>query len=317
MSFINTNINRLLESLVKSENSNMQVMNDFNQFQNQFIDDNGAFALTASMQADYARFDSTFGEMVSFQEMLKVAYNGFEDIKNNAVTIRDLIQQAKDEGYTPESIDAIQEEVNERLAAIKYIRENTDFNGINPFQTPFSLEIPNWQDMFGVNNTENDNKEGEQNESEITDLIASIKFDMNIGSEGDSKFGVGASATINIGYTEDGSLQIEVDATMDFDLSDLQKKGAGSDDALDLINRFIDFITGKQNGLNNANNMMDNFLAKGTASITGNGFSIDATNDINLDRDSNTLKGQIVQHAKITLDSTMANQCPGIAINLL
>jgi len=69
--------------------------------------------------------------------------------------------------------------------------------------------------------------------------------------------------------------------------------------------------------MGNASNFINNLFASASASIQGDGFSIDATNDINmLSDDSKTLQGQIVQHAAITLANT-TNFGPNIAINIL
>lgn len=276
---------------------------------NKFLTDSGAFL--PDIATNFTQFDSTMDNFAFFKDMITTAENGISQMIQHGESIHSLIEKAKEEGITTETLDAIQKEVDSRIAEIQKIRDNTFFKGINPYDGSFSMNIPKWEELFKA-----DEKEEEQEEGGIKDLIASFDIDMNIGAEG---LNLGTKATVQIGYTEEGDLQITVDASMDFDLSALSKEGVSSNNAMDIINNFLALLTGKQNGLNSANNLFDNMFAQlsGNASIVGDGFKIDATNDINMEGDSSkNLKGQIVQHATITLDST-ANQMPSIAINLL
>ena len=94
--------------------------------------------------------------------------------------------------------------------------------------------------------------------------------------------------------------------------------GAENNSAIiEKINNFLSLLTGKQNDLGMASGIMDSLFAKASATIEGDGFFISADNNVNIEQNSsNSLKGQIVQHASITLDNS-ANQSPNIAINIL
>ena len=316
METINPNLSSLVQfcqtGAVKSFNP---VQNNFGANQAGFCNDI-AFQVPSNLPANFDDFDAAMGNIWGLKNIVNAAQGGIASMIQQGESIRDLVLKAQEEDLSPESLDAIENEVKARLEQIRNIRNNTFFNEINPFDGAISLNIPNFQDIF--KNWAPEKVEGEDGEEENFNEIASFQIDMNIDAKSNGMgFNAGASATIKIGYTDDGALQIVVDASMDFDLSQLEKEGVKSENALDIINNFLAMLTGKNNDLMYASNMFDSLFASGSASIVGDGFAIDATNDINIENESSkAIKGQIVQHAKITLDST-ANQCPSIAINLL
>jgi hypothetical protein len=100
-------------------------------------------------------------------------------------------------------------------------------------------------------------------------------------------------------------------------LSELEAMGIQDENAMDIVNNFLALVTGQQQGMSNASNFINNLFASASASIQGDNFSIDATNDNGMNGDdSKNLQGQIVQHSAITLANT-ANILPSIAINIL
>ena len=315
METVNTNLSSLMLQLTQVSSKNLgQFGNNFNTNKN-VIGNDIAFDCAPEVTDKFSKFDKTVNNFAMFKDMICTAQNGISEMKSHGEGIRAIIERAKEEGLSPELLDSLEKEVNERIATINQIKENTSFNNINPFNRIFSLDIPDWQDYIAEPNSE-ETEDGE--ESEMNEILASISFDMAVNSDNENGvFSIGASATIEIGINKDGNLQINVDATMDFDLSNLTQDGLGSNSALDKINQFIEMLTGKQNDLNTASSIIDGLFASATANIEGNGFAISASNDINMENvSSKTLRGQIVQHASITLDSA-ANQLPNIAINLL
>jgi len=315
MQMINTNLSSLMLQLTQASSKGISSFGH-NFSGNKFgVGKDVACVCAPEVTENFSQFDKTVSNFAAFNDMIATAQTGLSEMKSHGEGIRTIIERAREEGLSDELLASLEEEVNERLAAIQQIKENTTFNNINPFERVFSLDVPEWQDYIASPKTE----ESEENDdNSMSEVLASISFDMSVnGDDENSAFSIGASATIEIGINKDGALQINVDATMDFDLSGLTQDGLGSDSALDMINRFIELITGKQNDLNTASNIMTGLFASATANIEGNGFAISASNDINMESmSSKELKGQIVQHASITLDST-ANQIPSIAINLL
>ncbi len=251
-------------------------------------------------------FDLLMNNFAAFKDIISVAQNGISDMKAQGESIRDLVAQAKEEGITPELLDKIQAEVDSRVAEINRIRDGANYNGINPFNGSFSLDIP---DVLGLMNA---NSKEEANNA-IAETLASFDIDMSIEGDG---FSIGGSAKIEIGYTEDGALQINVDASMDYDLSGLVGNGGiTSDGAFDLINNFINMLGVQQGDLGNAQNFLDAIIEQIFNAMNGDTKALPDGVEVEQDS-SNSLKGRMVQQASITLDG-IAGQAPSIAINIL
>lgn len=310
MEFVGNNVSMIVQLAKGSSAANLNPLaNNFgSRFGQPFIND-PACSTIPDIFNKLAGIDLTMDNVAAFQDVISVAQDGLGQMQTKGERIRELIEKAKEEGCTEETLNELQAEVNKKIAEIHEIRANTNFNGINPYDGALSLGIPNWHDIFGV---DEENEDAVKNE--ITDMLASFDIDMDIDA---GFFKLGGTATINIGYTEDGSLQITVDTAFDFDLSALENMGIQDENAMDIINNFLALLTGQQQGMGNASNIINNLFASASASIQGDGFSIDATNDINMTGDdSKSLQGQIVQHAAITLANT-TNFAPSIAINIL
>ncbi len=267
-----------------------------------FVNDIAAFI--PNMSNAGTNFDLVMNNFASFRDIISVAQGGISQMKEQGESIRDLVAQAKEEGVTPELLDKIQAEVDSRVAEIQRIRDGAVLNGINAFDK-FSLDIPDVLGLMGANNKEDVS-------NAISDMMASFDIDINIEGDG---FSFGGKATIEIGYTEDGALQINVDASMDYDLSGLVGKGGvTSDNAFDMINNFINMLGVQQGDLGNAQNFLDAIFEQIFNTMMG---AEESPEGIEIEQDSSdSLKGKIVQQASITLDG-MAGQAPSIAINIL
>ena len=314
METISTNLSMLLTQLTQSTQGNISNVAHMNVVGANKFSNDAAYNVLPEITSPAVKFESLMDSFANFKDMITTAYDGVSKIKKEGEGIRALVEQAKSEGVTDELLNKLQKEVDEKIAAINNIKNSTYYNGVNPFNKLMSLDIPDWQDYIAPMNQPDEENEG----SEMQEVLASITFDMSVDGDGsNNSYKIGATATIEIGINKDGNLQIDVDASMDFDLSKLSEYGVNSDESYDLINQFIEFLTGKQNDLNTASSIVDSFFAAGTASINYAPYNITADNALNVERESsNSIKGQIVQHASIVLDST-ANQIPNISINLL
>ena len=302
MESINTNMSSLVNDINKSAlnsvgSNQITGVNNYS-----FVDD--IAALAPSSVGNMSTFEVMMNKCASFKDMISVAQNGISAMKREGEGIRDLIAQAKEEGVTPELLDKIQAEVDSRVAEIQRIRENTNFDGVNPFDKPFSLDVP---DILGLLNADSKEEANDQIVAKMAD------FDIDISAEGDG-FNISGSAKIEIGYTADGALKINVDASMDYDLSGLVNNGVQSDDAMQLINNFIDMLGVQEGELGDAQNFLDAIIEQIFDVMDG---KAELPEGIEVEPDSSeTLKGKMVQHASITLDG-MAGQAPSIAINIL
>ena len=307
MESINTNAMSFIKDINNSQpigfNSSVNGVNDKIQFVNDIA------ALAPDSVNDSTPFERIMNNCAAFKDMLSVAQGGISAMKKEGESIRDLIAQAREEGVTPELLDKIQEEVDARVAEIHRIRDNTNFEGVNPFKGQFSLEIPDILSMINAQKEENE-------EGQIVVKLADFDLDMSVEGE---DFSICGSATIEIGYTADGALQINVDASMDYDLSGLVNNGnLTSDNAFEMINKFIDMLGVQQGDLGQAQNFLDAIIEQIFNAMEGGEVEdgeLPEGIEINPES-SNYLKGQMVQHASITLDG-MAAQAPSIAINIL
>lgn len=273
-----------------------------NKINQNFVNDVAAFM--PGLSTSGTQFDMLMNNIASFKDIISVAQGGIAQMRTQGESIRDLMAQAREEGVTPELLDKVQAEVESRLGEIRRIRDNADFNGVNPFNGSFSLDVPNVLELMNAQNKE-------EVSGEIANMLASVDVDFTLEGDG---FSFGGSAKIEIGYTEDGALQINVDASMDFDLSGIVDKGVSSDEAWEMINEFLGMLGVQDGDLGNAQNFMDALFEKLFNLMTGNSEYADG---IEFEQDSsNELKGHIAQQASITLDG-MAGQPPSIAINIL
>ncbi len=303
MESINANLASIINSINNTQANGVGFNSAASGVNNQqFVDD--IAALAPSAVGNVTGFEMMMNKCAAFKDMISVAQGGISAMKREGEGIRDLIAQAKEEGVTPELLDKIQEEVNARVAEIQKIRENTNFDGVNPFDAPFSLDVP---DILSLLNADSKEEANDQIVAKMAD------FDIDISAEGDG-FNISGSAKIEIGYTADGALKINVDASMDYDLSGLVNNGVNSDDAMDLINNFINMLGVQEGDLGNAQNFLDAIIEQ-IFNVMDGKEELPEGIEINPDS-SEVLKGQMVQHASITLDG-MAGQAPSIAINIL
>lgn len=302
-------INSQIASQIQNMNNMMPLIN-FNSVEAGNVNNQNFINDIAAYMPDFSNagtnFDMIMNNFANFRDIISVAQSGLSAMKDQGESIRDLIAQAKEEGVTPELLDKIQAEVDARVAEINRIREGMNFDGVNPFNGSFSLDIPDVLGLMGA-------QDKEEATGSIANMLASFDIDMSIEGEG---FSFGGTAKIEIGYTEDGALQINVDASMDYDLSGLVGQGGvTSDGAFELINNFINMLGVQQGDLGNAQNFLDALIEQIFNAMEGKDDSME--NGIEIEQDSsNTLKGHMIQQASITLDG-MAGQAPSIAINIL
>jgi len=287
---------------------NTQFENNFGNIKSGINTDNlPAYNVTPNVMDNILDFDAFADKIVNFADILGTAQNTLAKMQEHGKYLCDLINKAHEEGQDEEALRAINKEAASTIAEIDKLYQGAEFNGINPFESPFALTIPNWQNVFGVQES------SEPAENQIAELLTSIdfNFDMSVNIDG-KEFNMQAAATINIGYTEDGALQISVDASMDYDLSGIVESGAESENALDIITRFLSQLSGKQDGLDYASEFINKLFEKASTSLDEFKYLFP---DVSGADSSTALKGQITQHAAITLDG--ANQTPNIAINIL
>ena len=272
------------------------------------VQDNApAYSVAHGLVDGTFNFDSIMNKVANFNDMLCTTQDTMALMREQGEALLKLINRAHEEDCGEEELANINKEAASRVDEINKLYQGANFNGVNPFSEQFGITIPDWQNV--VQQFSGSAPVAENTEKAITDLLTSVSFDCEINADfGGSSLNLKASADINIGFTEDGALQITVDASMDFDLSGIVEKGAQSDESLDLINNFLNLLNGKDNNMSAAGNFLQ-------AILSNVGISLDDFVNEEGDENSKQLQGKIMQQAVITLDGP--NQIPNIAINLL
>lgn len=305
MTFVNPN----LPSLVHQTNKLFPMVNVQPSVQNnQFCEPNmnDAAASAPNMFSYNFGFDMVMENMAALKDALSAAQNGVSMMMSEGESIRDLLAQTQEEGVTPELLDKIQAEVEARTANIKQIRNSANFNGVNLLGGKFSLDIPDVLELMGA-------KDKEEANSTMTNMLASFDIDVNVEGDG---FSFGGSAKIEIGYTDDGALRINIDASLDYDLSGLLDKGVSSEEAFEMVNNFINMLGVQEGDLGNAQTFLDELLGQiFNVMENKNQGALPESTEFRPEV-SKTLVGSMSQKASITLDG-MAFQSPNIAINIL
>ena len=315
MNLINPNLTSAMmpKSLTDSINNFFEQNNNISKNVSGYIPDNlAAFNISPDMMQNSMNFDSIMDNVVNFKDTICYSQDIMAQMRAQGENLLALINRAHQDGVSQETLDAINAEVAAGVNDINNMFQNAQFNGINPLSTPFGVTIPNWQDIVGeFSGVENENGEEAQTENAITNLLTSVDFNFDFSANIDGQsFNMQASANIQIGFTEDGALQIAVDASMDFDLSGIVDNGAESDKAWEIINKFLNLLTGKQNDLYGASSLVDNMFG------ANNDLSIENIVPVNKDGNKTQFVGQLKQQAVITLDNA-PYQVPNIAINML
>lgn len=296
------------KSLLESLNNVQKQSKSFGNPKN--VSDKGAYLVSPDMMGGIGRFDSFFDKFAVFKDKISTCQNSFDKMREQGESILALINKARTGEESDEALDEISNEVNKLISSIDSLYENTTFDGVNLFSEPFGMTIPNWKEIFGT--PAEGVSESESPENQISEMLASVSVDFDMsGVFGDNMaFGMSGSAEIKIGYTDDGALQISVDASMNFDLSGISQYGVQSDEAFDIINNFLSLLGVKTGQMGNANNFLDALFEQSFNAIGGFAPSFSVENG-----EGGTTSAQIAQHATITLDG--ANQMPNIAINIL
>ena len=241
-------------------------------------------------------FDIAMDNMAFYKDMLSTAQSGISQMESKGMDIKDLILKAQQGGVSTELLDKLQMELDSKLLDINIIKETAE-NGINGSNGRYSVSVPDIKSLMGL-------ESDEAVEGEMSDMMKSLGFDINLNIDGMT---FGGSAKLSIGMGQDGSLQFAVDTNIDYDLSGLMGDGITSEDAMSIIENYVQAMHEQGGALGQANNIIDAIFERIYNAVNNNEDDV---------QDSAYLKGQIIQKSALTLNSS-ANIAPNIAINLL
>ena len=244
--------------------------------------------------------DNTMNDMASFKDLISSTLDNLSQIKSTAADIKNIIAQAQQGGLSKNLLDQMQLEVDSKILDINILKDAaTSANGINPYDGPVSIDVPNIQSFMN----------GEQ-PTEGSD--GSYSIDLNFDVAGITFFG---SANLTMSQAEDGSFQLAFDVTLDYDLSGISGEGGiTSEEALNVIDGMLALMGDHQGTLENASSIMDKVFEKIFETM---GSAQPNAENINGYDSSAYLRDQIVQQSSSTLNSINLNQMPGLALGLI
>jgi len=150
MSVINTNITALIgQNNLKGAQSSLQQAQERLSSGlriNSAADDAAGQAIANRMTSTVTGLNQAARNANDGISLAQTAEGSLDQINDNLQRIRELTVQAQNDTNTAQDIDSIQEEVNERLAEIDRVTEQTQFNGRNLFAagasgTTFSIQV--------------------------------------------------------------------------------------------------------------------------------------------------------------------------------
>ncbi|NDL69257.1 flagellin FliC, partial [Halomonas alkaliphila] len=149
MSVINTNITALIgQNNLKGAQSSLQQAQERLSSGlriNNAADDAAGQAIANRMTSTVTGLNQASRNANDGISLAQTAEGSLDQINDNLQRIRELTVQAQNDTNTAQDIDSIQEEVNERLAEIDRVTEQTQFNGRDLFaagtDTSFSIQV--------------------------------------------------------------------------------------------------------------------------------------------------------------------------------
>lgn len=242
-------------------------------------DDAAGYAVATKMETDLSSTTVAQSNVALGSSLLSTAESNYDIIIDHMQRIRDLTEQAANDTYGDDSIEAINAEITARFAEIDRVAANAEYNGIKLLDGSVAADL-NLQ--VGIGSDAN---------SRI--VLAQALFD-----EATTQGLTGVDSTTYTGYITTGT-----DTTIT--------------QALDAIDAGLAEVTSRQTEIGAIQNRLDSAADALTVQFDNLTSSLSTVKDTDIAAESsNFIKAQILQQASATLLAT-ANQTPSIALNLI
>ncbi len=219
--------------------------------------------------------------------MLATAEGNLDVVEDNLTRIRDLTLQAKNGTYSSEEIQAMQDEVGERVAELTRINSSSKYSSLKLFS--------------------DDSEHGLQKEG-VTFQVGANKDDDNTISADKKIFGAVDFDTLT---KKDGS-----GLGADFDLTKLST-AASFQTALDKIDAGINNITERKSQIGSAENRLESALNTLTTQFENLSSAKSIITDADIASEASAFTQQNILQQVSTSLLAQANQAPGIALSLV
>ena len=294
---INTNVDSLkIQSLLSTSTANLS--NSMQRMSSGLKilsakDDAAGTVISAKMNVQLNGNKTAQNNVQNANALLSTAEGNLDVIQDNISRIRDLTLQAKNGTYSEEEIQAMQDEVAERIAEIDRINSSAEYSSLKLFGGDLATTGVTFQvgANAGVDNTISADKA----------LFEEVTFSALTGSK--AAFDLTTIAQNGGTYTADNATK-EPNET-DFDV------------AIKALDNAIDNITNRKSIIGSAGNRMDSALS----TLTTQYENLSSAKSIITDADiaaeaSNFTQQQILQQVSTSL-LAQANQAPSIALSLV
>ena len=243
-------------------------------------DDAAGYAVATKMVTNLSSTSVAQNNVALGASLLSTAESNYDIIITHMQRIRDLTEQAANDTYGDDSIEAINTEITARFAEIDRVAQNAEYNGIKLLAGDVGADGINLQ--IGIDSSEN---------SRIT-LEQALFEDVTVSGL------IGVSGATYTGYITSGVAN-------------------NITSALDAIDAGLAEITSRQTQIGAIQNRLDSAADALTVQFDNLTSSLSTVRDTDIAAESsNFIKAQILQQASATLLTT-ANQTPSIALNLI
>ena len=256
-------------------------------------DDAAGTVISAKMEVQLNGNEIAQKNVQNANALLSTAEGNLDVIQDNISRIRDLTLQAKNGTYSEEEIQAMQDEVAERIAEIDRINSSAEYSSLKLFGGDLATTGATFQvgSNAGVDNTIAADKS----------LFEEVTFSALTGSK--AAFDLTTIAQNGGTYTADNATK-EINET-DFDV------------AIKALDNAIDNITQRKSVIGSAGNRMDSALS----TLQTQYENLSSAKSIITDADiaaeaSDFVQQQILQQVSTSL-LAQANQAPSIALSLI
>ncbi len=295
---INTNVDsiKIQGLLSKSTNGLSQAMERLSSGLkvNSAKDDAAGTVISARMQVQLEGNKTAQNNVQNGNAMLSTAEGNLDVIQDNLSRIRDLTLQAKNGTYSAEEIQAMQDEVSERIAEIDRVSTSSKYSSLSLFNDA-DLQAEGVTFQVGADYTENN----------------TIAADASIFQKVTFSSLTGMTAGFDLtGMNHDAATPAGPDTP--------EKPAAGSfAEAVKNLDAAIDNITARKSQIGSAQNRLESALD----TLTTQYENLSSAKSIITDADvaseaSNFTQQQILQQVSTSL-LAQANQAPSIALSLV
>ena len=243
-------------------------------------DDAAGYAVATKMDTNLSSTTVAQSNVALGSSLLSVAESNYDIIITHMQRIRDLTEQAANDTYGDDSIEAINAEITARFEEIDRVTENAEYNGIKLLAGGVGVDGLNLQVGIG------------------SDGNSRITLEQDLFADADTQGLIGVNATTYTGYITTGTTTTITQA-------------------LDAIDAGLAEVTSRQTQIGAIQNRLDSAADALTVQFDNLTSSLSTVKDTDIAAESsNFIKAQILQQASATLLTT-ANQTPSIALNLI